>query len=580
MTAPALLQPMPLRQVLPTGRTVQLQASVLDAWRAQNGPEQLRASRQRGLAQVGAAGQWGKTGRSYAGANYGRTTADWVTLSTSADAELYTSLRVLRNRVRQLCRDNEHAKQGQRLIANNVVGPGIGLQSEVMTRGGKLNERINDKIEAAWQRWGRAKTCHTAGKLSWAGIQRMVMTSTPADGEVLIRKVKRAFGGSRVPFALEVIEADQLVDNWTGRAPNGNEVRMGVEVDEWMRPLAYWLYPRHPGDNMVQGVPQSNDYQRVPADEVIHIARFERPNQTRGVPWFHSTMVKLRHIGGTEEAEIVRARASAAIMGFVQTPEADLATDEGDSGSDGVMDGERVWDMAPGTIRELAPGETFSGFNPSSPNAALDPFLRYMLRSVAAGLGVSYESLSRDYSQSNYSSSRLALLDDRDNWRVLQAWLIETLHQEVFEGWLEMAVLSGELNLPAYESDPEIYQAVRWMPRGWDWVDPAKEVAAAKAAVRAGFMTVADVIAAKGGDWEDVFRQRRREIDLAEQYELVLETDPAQTNDKGAVQLSAPPEEGAAPAAAAPGQAAASGAGDDPDNPADGAAADGTTPSE
>ena len=137
----------------------------------------------------------------------------------------------------------------------------------------------------------------------------------------------------------------------------------------------------------------------------------------------------------------------------------------------------------------------------------------------------------------------MSLLEDRDNWRVLQAWIIRTLHQRVYEEWLELAVLSGELNLPAYESLPEIYQDVRWMPRGWDWVDPVKEVAAAKAAVRCGFMTVADVIAAKGDDIEDVFRQRRREIDLAADYKLVLETDPAQVDDKGIAQSNDPVEE-------------------------------------
>lgn len=551
------LTPMPLRR-LESRRGLQLQQSVLDAWRAENGPEHLRQARMQGLAQAGGSG-WSaprRAGRrNYAGAAWGRTTADWVALSTSADAELYTSLRAMRNRVRALVRDNEHAKHAVRLIQNNVVGKGIGLQSEVLTGKGKLNERVNDKIEAAWCAWGKARRCHTAGKLSWAGIQQQVIRAVATDGEVLVRIVRQRFADSRVPLALEVIEADQLVDNFSGRSDTtGNQIRMGVEVDEWLRPVAYWLYPRHPGDIQQQGQPQSNDYRRVPASEIIHIAIWDRPNQTRGVPWFHAAMTKLRHIGGTEEAEIIRARASACIMGFIQTSEADISLDDDDSGSDGVMDGERVYDMSPATLKELGPGETFAGFNPSSPNAALDPFLRYMLRSVAAGIGLSYESLSRDYSQSNYSSSRLALLDDRDQWRTLQAWLIESFCQEVFEAWLELAVMSGELNLPAYESSPEIYQAVRWMPRGWDWVDPAREVAAAKAAVRCGFSSVAEIIAAKGGDWEDVFRQREREHELAEDYGLVLDTDPVQTNDKGAEQGAAAPAGGGEQTSAQPGE--------------------------
>jgi lambda family phage portal protein len=314
---------------------------------------------------------------------------------------------------------------------------------------------------------------------------------------------------------------------------------MGVEVDEWGKPVAYWLYPRHSGDNMVNGVPPSNEYQRVPAEEVIHLALFDRPGQTRGVPWFHAAMTKLRHMGGYEEAEIVRARASASIMGFIQSPEVDGVPGIGEDpmGSDAIVDGEKVFDMSPGIIKELAPGETFEGFNPSSANAAMEPFMRFMLRSVAAGVGVSYESLSRDYSQSNYSSSRLALLDDRDNWKVLQQWLMEALHQEVFDAWLGCAVLSSVLPLPSYEASPEIYEAVRWMPRGWDWVDPLKEVTAARMSVRSGFQSIQDVVSAKGGDFEDVFTQRAREVAMAADLGLVQDTDPAIVNDKGQAQI-------------------------------------------
>jgi len=482
--------------------------------------------------------------RSYAGAQYGRTVSDWLAQSTSADSELFTSLRTLRNRTRQMVRDNEYASHAiSRVIPNNVIGQGIGFQAQVMMRrGGKLDEKINTLIEACWAHWTKASRCHTAGKMSFQDLERCIIRSVAESGEILVRKVKRRFADSQVPLALELIEADQLVDNWSGRSHNGNEIRMGVEVDEWQRPVAYWLYPRHPGDYAFASTAPSNDWQRVPADEILHIGLFDRPNQTRCVPWLHSALIKLRHIGGTEEAEIVTARANASVMGFITSPEADDGTGAV-TDADGVQDGEQVMDMAPGLIKKLSSGEQFTGFNPSRPNAGLESFLRHLLRSVAAGTGISYESLTRDYSQSNYSSSRLALLDDRDQYRVLQAWIIRTFHQHVFEAWLELAVLANVLPLPAYESTPEIYHNVRWMPRGWAWVDPAKEVAAAKAAVRAGFKTVADVIAETGGDIEDVFRNRRRELDLAAEYDLVLDSDPAQVNDKGIVQPLSPVEE-------------------------------------
>jgi lambda family phage portal protein len=203
----------------------------------------------------------------------------------------------------------------------------------------------------------------------------------------------------------------------------------------------------------VRGHGSANRGDRVPANEVIHLFIGDRPGQTRGVPSFHTAIKRLHNMGGYEEAEIIAARASACIMGFIESPE--IRTRWGSRAR--PPQGERVTTLAAGEIRQLAPGEKFTGFSPTRPNPGMEPFMRFMLRGMCAGVGMSYASLSGDYSQSNYSSSRLALLDDRDNWRVLQDWLVHDLCQPVFEAWLEMAVLSGELNLPATGTSPSLY---------------------------------------------------------------------------------------------------------------------------
>ena len=168
-------------------------------------------------------------------------------------------------------------------------------------------------------------------------------------------------------------------------------------------------------------------------------------------------------------------QGACALMGFITSPEGELQGDD-------VMDGERVQDFSPGVFRYLAPGESVTVPDLHAPDGQFEPFMRAMLRAVSAGLGVSYESVSHDFSSTNYSSSRLSLLEERDTYRQLQAWMIENFHQRVFEAWLDMAVLSGALDLPMYDMDPDRYREVRWMPRGWAWVDPQKEVDAYKAA--------------------------------------------------------------------------------------------------
>jgi lambda family phage portal protein len=182
-----------------------------------------------------------------------------------------------------------------------------------------------------------------------------------------------------------------------------------------------------------------------------------------------------------------------------------------------------------GEFTQLPPGYKFSSWDPAYPTEAFDPFMRAVLRGIAAGVGVSYESLSRDYSQSNYSSSRLALLDDRDLWRVLQRWWIRSFREPLHARWLQAAVLAGAIpavNRAEYAENPDKFRAASWKPRGWSWVDPTKEVQAFKEAERAGYTTKADIIAATAGgqDLEDILQARKRELDLLAEMGLTTDT--------------------------------------------------------
>jgi lambda family phage portal protein len=474
--------------------------------------------------------------RAYEGAVVSRLTSDWVTSSTSADAEINSSLVRLRNRSRQLVRDNAYARQALRAIACNVIGHGIRLQAQVpMQRGGgRLDERLNRQIETAWDRWCRPSTCHTAGRLSFVEISRLAIQAMAESGEVFIRMVPQAFGGSSVPLALEVLEADLVKeDKNDGPAPDGSEWRMGVKVDRWGRPLSYAFRTRHPGD-IQNGL--GHQLVEVPAAEILHLATIERPGQTRGVPMFAAAIKRLHHLAGYEEAEVVRARAASSLMGFITSPEGELQGDE-------VYQDERVSNFEPGVFKYLAPGESVNVPTLDAPDGQFEPFMRAMLRAVAATTGVPYPSLSADYSQTNYSSSRLELLESREHWRTLQQFMIEHLHRPVFEQWMRAAVAVGQLDLPGYELMPERYDAVKWFPRGWGWVDPEKEVNAYKEAVRCGFATQAQIVAEQGGDLEELLVARKAEVDRAQELELQFDTNPADDDLGGYVEPMDPAAE-------------------------------------
>lgn len=464
----------------------------------------------------------------YAAGRVSRLNSDWNPTDSSADSELVTSLRTVRARCRQLIRDASYAKQARRIVMNNIIGTGIGMQAQVKTNGGDLILRMNDEIEETWETWSKKANCHTGGRLNFPDLERLAMGQIFEAGEVFIRKHYRAFGPAGIPYALEIVEAERLADEYmspTLAAAAGNEIRMGVEVDsEFHRPQAYWIRKRHPNEVRFGG---SNSYvERVPADQVFHLAIIDRWPQTRGEPWLHAAARRLNDMDGYSEAEIIRARDQALNSGAIKTPEsaASIADEEQEDGSFLV-------DREPGTWTRLKPGEEITGFAPTAPNPQLDPFMRYMLRETAAGTGVSYESLSRDYSQSNYSSSKLSVLDDRDSWRCLQWWFIREFRAEVHHDVMQATALARKFTtftVEAYAANPAKFEAVRFKPRGWTWVDPTREVAAYKEAVKAGFTTNSEVIAATAGglDVEDIAEQRADELKMFRAKELVFDTMP------------------------------------------------------
>ena len=459
--------------------------------------------------------------RSYAGAIVSRLTSDWMSTRASADAEIRNSLSKLRDRSREMVRNNPYAKQAKRTTQVNVVGSGIKLQSQVQqVRGRKPSEAINRLIEEKWRLWTRAQYCDVAGRHSFHMMEWLATGALPESGEALFRIIRRPFGGSRVPLALEMIESDVLDEEYQGPTlAKLNEWRMGVEINEWGRPVRYAFLTRHPGDYWFQNAPQKGDkHVFLPAADVIHLFLPERPQQNRGVPWFHSVMADAHQLQGYEEAAVIRARAGASVMGFVTSPEGEL---EGDD----VEADRRISEFEPGMWKYLEPGQNVSVPNISSPDQQYEMFVKNKVRRFASGFGCSYETLSRDFSETNYSSSRLSLLEDREHWKVIQSYLIENFHNRVFREWLDLAVLAGELPFDDYDARPERYDTPRWMARGWDWVDPLKEAKAYRQMEQAGYMTKAQIVAKLGGDFFDNLTEFSREQQAAEELNVELDRD-------------------------------------------------------
>jgi len=468
------------------------------------------------------------------GATGGRFTMDWIASILSADQEIKGNMRLLRARARELSRNNPVAKSYLKILTSNVIGSkGIGYQAQVRNNDKTLNDSFNDKIERAWNEWGQKGNCTVDGKLSIFGVQKLVLKNIAVDGEVFVRRV-RGFDQNKFRFALQLIDADQL-DHLFSRAasPTENEIRMGIEVDKWGRPVAYHINEKHPSD-----LGGSLVRTRISADQIIHLFDPERISQTRGITWFHPCMFEMRMLGGYIEAELIAARTGAAKMGFFE--HADPS-----SFAEPNMDAKYRINAEPGVIEQLPPGMKFVAWNPDHPASAFPAFVKAMLRFVAGSLGVSYNALAQDLEGVNYSSMRSGLLIERDQWKMLQTFLVQDFLQPIFEDWISLALLSGSLVLDS--RDPSRFCEGKWEPRGWVWVDPLKDVQAAILGIGAGLTSRDAVISEQGGDVEEVFEQLSEEKKLEDEFGLDIQiAAKAPTVDKGPKdQVEEADEEGA-----------------------------------
>ena len=437
-------------------------------------------------------GRRGLARRAFDGATGGRLTADWITSNLSADAALYGRLNILRDRARDLERNNEWVRGFLRTLENNVLGEsGIALQMRVRDQSGRLDEVANQIIEDRWWQWGRVGNCTLNRRQSWRDVQKLVLRSIARDGEVMVRIRRRREG-----LRLQVLESDLLDTDYNVTLGNGNEVRFGVEFGPDREVVAYHLLNRHPGDNLPTSVPTER-HTRVEAFALIHLFIEERADQSRGFPWVVASVRGLRMLDGYQEAELVAARTAAAKMGFFTRKAGEGY--EGESDSEGNL----RMDASPGSFEELPEGVDFKAWDPNHPNQAFGDFIKARLRGVATSLGVSYNTLTSDLEGVNYSSIRAGLLEEREVWKALQRWLIEHFCEPVFSAWLQIELMSSRMPLPATKIWK--FDAPEFRGRRWQWVDPKKDMEAAILGIRAGLTSQRDVIAEGGGDRHDVF---------------------------------------------------------------------------
>jgi lambda family phage portal protein len=436
--------------------------------------------------------------------------------ATAPNQQIRTSLKVLRARSRWLAQNDGYSKGFLRLLRRNVVGPnGFGLQMAVpLERDAKRrDEDANSRIEKAWNDWAGVGSCDATRRLSFTTLSQLLLTCIARDGEAIVRKVR---GGkwNRAGLALQVLDPSQLEEDlnipfgaggaYGYAVPRENEVRMGVERDAFGCPVAYHLRTVVPNDDTLRYGDRL--FQRVPASEIIHLFVTDWPDQVRGIPWLEAGIRALAMMDGYTEAELVASRAGAGKMGFYKLQ---AGADPTDLPAGLEQDGRLVQEAEPGTFELLPQGIDVSTFDPQHPSTAFKEFCSAILRHAASGTGLSYNAFANDPASLNYSGLRATALEDHEEYRTIQGWLIGSLCRPLFTDWLTGALLAGVTGLPAAKF--ERFNSPQFTPRGWQWVDPQNEITAAREAVALGITSRHKLAAEQGVDLDQVIADLRAE---------------------------------------------------------------------
>lgn len=424
--------------------------------------------------------------RAYEGAAQTRRTSNWKTSGASANAEIAGGLARLRNRSRDLVRNNPYGRRAIAALVGNAVGTGITLGI------------ANAQVKKIWNLWVREADFF--GESDFYGLQALAARANFESGDCLLIRVRTSSedaGRSGVPLKIKVLEGDYLDTGKQGPLENGNTGIAGIEVDKAGRRVAYHLFLNHPGETAVFS-PQATST-RVLAEDVIYLFEKERPGQVLGVPRLSSAIMRVRDLDEYQEALLVKKKIEACFAAFVSTDDDSKmmgASSTTETDADG--NSRRVEKLAPGQIIYGRTGESVTFGQPSSSSDS--GFTKDALHAIAAGAGCTYEQLTGDLSQVNYSSMRggraeFKILVEQYRWLTFVPQVLDRIY-----AWFEEAASqAGKIRSTGYD--------YVWTPPRWEYVNPLEDVKADKEELAGGLASLSEKLRARGENPDAVFKE-------------------------------------------------------------------------
>lgn len=453
----------------------------------------------------------------------------WNPVAASADADLLGDLETLVARSRDLTRNNGLVAGARQTLKDNIVGATLKLSASPDYRllgwDRKKSLAWENIAEAKFRSWADTPEIDAGRTLNLIGLTHQVLSASLLDGDAIVIPKWLPRPGDQWKTKLMVVEADRLAT--PPHLSSNPNIRAGIEFDDNGAPVNYYVLKKHPGDAFaIPGAltAQPGDFEKIPAftpwgrRRVIHLHDKERTGQSRGKPIISAVMREFHMAGKYSANELQASVASSLVAAFLESdlgPESAaqlFGDDPREAWKQSVKQAGSIRKLSGAAVIPLPAGAKVSPFTPGRPNQAFEAFMLAVLRHIAAGMNMPYELLLKDFSKTNYSSARAAMLEA---WRYFigrRRWLTDVFLKPVYELWLEEAVNAGEIEAPDYYKNRYAYGRCRFIFGGKGWVDPVKEAQAAVLRIEGGFSTLENECAEQGNDWEEILDQRQVEM--------------------------------------------------------------------
>lgn len=489
------------------------------------------------------------SGNSYNGASRSRKSMkNWNTSGGDADSDTLPDLQLLRERSRDLVRNQPLATGAINTKVSNIVGMGLTLQSQIDSE----YLGLSDDEAAAWQRdaerefkmWSESKDCSVNRKSNFYEMQELVLRSTLENGDIfsLLTYVDRPY--AIYDTAVQLIEADRVKNkDWQS---DTDKLIAGIQHDINNAATHIHVLDQHPGklsykSNKATWTVLPIYGEQTGRRNVLHFMTQLRVGQTRGIPILAPVIEQFKQLSDYTEAELTAAVVSAMFTVFVKT-EGDFSLEEISAYKREFGTSSDELRMGSGSIIDLGPNEDISMANPGRPNPAFDPFVSAILRQIGVALEIPYELLVMQFN-SSYSASKAALEQAWGFMRKSRKRLVDGFCQPVYEAWMHEAVSLGRLAAPGFMTDPAIrraYLGTTWNGPSKTILDMTKEVKARMDMEDRGWLTAAENTSEMtGGDWETKNRQRSKEQRMRRDSQTEPTPAPAGVVDFGGQQDNA-----------------------------------------